>query len=123
MRKDIDLSFKTHPLTGDLATKSGSSAVRQSLINIVRTNYYDRGFNVELGTNIDGALFENITLLTANQLKTNISNSIRNFESGVELIDVEVYDSGNNDIEVRIYYTELNDPNEQSVSIPVSRIR
>lgn len=123
MRKDIDLSFKTHPLTGDLAVKTGSSAIRQSLINLVRTNYYDRGMNVEVGTNTDGALFENITILTTNQMRTNISNTIRNFEPDVELIDVTVRDNGANDIDVTIYYTEMNNPNEQSVSISVSRVR
>lgn len=123
MRKDIDLSFKTHPLTKDLAVKTGSSAIKQSLINLVRTNYYDRGMNVEVGTNTDGALFENITLLTTNQLRTNISNTIRNFEPNVELIDVEVVDNGANDIDVKIYYTELNNPNEQMVSVSVSRVR
>jgi phage baseplate assembly protein W len=123
MRRDIDLSFKKHPLTGDLASKTGSSAIRQSLINLVRTNFYDRGFNVDVGTNLDAALFENITLMTAQQLKNNIENTIRNFEPNVELIDVEVIDEGGNDLNVRIYYTELNDPNEQALSISLSKIR
>lgn len=123
MRKDIDLSFKVHPLTGDLATKTGSSAIKQSLINLVRTNYYDRGMNVEVGTNIDASLFENITVLSAQTIRTSISNTIRNFEPNVELIDVEVIDSGANEIDVKIYYTELNNPVEQSVVISLSRVR
>lgn len=123
MRKDIDLSFKVHPLTGDIATKTGSSAIKQSLVNLVRTNYYDRGMNVEVGTNVDASLFENITVLTAQTLRTSIFNTIRNFEPNVELIDVEVLDSGGNEIDIRIYYTELNNPTEQAVSISLSRVR
>lgn len=123
MRRDIDLSFARHPLTGDLAVKTGSSAIRQSLINIVRTNYYDRGFNVEVGTNLDYSMFENITVITAKQIKDNISNSIKNFEPQVELIDVEVRDNGGNEIYVKIYYTELNNPNTQNLVIDLSRIR
>lgn len=117
------MSFARHPLTGDLAVKTGSSAIRQSLINIVRTNYYDRGFNVEVGTNLDYSMFENITVITAKQIHDNISNSIRNFEPQVELIDVEVKDSGGNEVYVKIYYTELNNPNVQNLVIDLSRIR
>lgn len=123
MRRDIDLSFKKHPLTGDLATKTGSSAIRQSLINIVRTNFYDRGFNVEMGTNLDASMFENIGLTTARQIHDNIENAIRNFEPQVELIDIEVRDTGGNEVSVKIYYTELNNPTTQTLIVDLSRIR
>lgn len=123
MRRDIDLSFKKHPLTGDLATKTGSSAIRQSLVNIVRTNYYDRGFNVEVGTNLDSSMFENIGLTTARQIHDNIQNAINNFEPQVELIDIEVKDTGGNELVVRIYYSELNNPTTQTLVMDLSRIR
>lgn len=123
MRRDIDMSFMRHPLTGDLATKTGSSAIRQSLINIVRTNYYDRGFNVEVGTNLDFSMFENINVVTAKQIHDNIANSVRNFEPQVELIDVEVKDGGANEIYVSLYYTELNNPSVQNLVIGLNRIR
>lgn len=123
MRRDIDLSFKKHPLTGDLAVKTGSSAIRQSLINIVRTNYYDRGFNVDMGTNLDASMFDNIGLTTARQIHDNISNAIRNFEPQVELIDIEVRDTGGNEVAVKIYYTELNNPTTQTLIVDLSRIR
>lgn len=124
MRRDIDLSFKKHPLTGDLASKTGSAAIRQSIINIVRTNYYDRGFNVDLGTNLDSSMFENITVITTRQIHDNISNSIRNFEPQVQLVDVEVIaEDGGNVVNVRIYYTELNKTSVETLSIDLSRVR
>lgn len=124
MRRDIDLSFKKHPLTGDLASKTGSAAIRQSIINIVRTNYYDRGFNVDLGTNLDSSMFENITVITTRQIHDNISNSIRNFEPQVQLVDVEVIaEDGGNAVNVRIYYTELNKTSVETLSIDLSRVR
>lgn len=124
MRRDIDLSFKKHPLTGDLASKTGSAAIRQSIINIVRTNYYDRGFNVDLGTNLDSTMFENITVITTRQIHDNISNSIRNFEPQVQLVDVEVIaEDGGNAVNVRIYYTELNKTSVETLSIDLSRVR
>jgi hypothetical protein len=123
MRKDLDFTFRPHPLTGDLVIKTGSSAIKQSIKNIVLTNFGDRGYNVELGTNIDYSLFENITLTTGQQIRDNIINSIRNFEPQVEIIDVEVYDDGDNEIKIKIYYNELNNPSEQTLNIDLTRIR
>lgn len=123
MRRDIDLSFKKHPLTGDLAVKTGSSAIRQSIINIVRTNFFDRGFNVDMGTNLDASMFENIGLTTARQIHDNIENAIRNFEPQVEIVDIEVKTSGDNEVSVKIYYTELNSPTTQTLIIDLTRIR
>lgn len=123
MRRDIDFSFRVHPLTKDLATKTGSSAIRQSLVNLVRSNFGDRGFNVDVYTNIDASLFENLTLLTSNTLRTNIKNTIQNFEPMVELVDVEVYEDGANSIYIKIYYTEINNPETQTLIVEMRRIR
>lgn len=124
MAYDINFNFKPHPLTGDLVTiNDRSAAIKQSLKNIVTSNYYDRGFNVELGTNTTAALFENVDNLTAVQLKQNIENSISNFEPRVSLSDVEVYESESNEISINIVYQELNSPDIQNLVIDLVRIR
>ena len=56
--KDLDLFFTAHPITGDVATKSDSDAVRRAVRNIVLTNYYERPFKPSLGGNVRGLLFE-----------------------------------------------------------------
>lgn len=123
MRRDIDFSFRVNPLTGDLATKTGSDAIRQSLVNLVRTNMYDRGFNVDLMSNINMSLFETITSTTSQQIRDNVVNTIRNFEPQVEVVAVEVKEDGSNNIGVLIYYTELNNPKQQELFIVLERIR
>lgn len=122
-RFDIDFSFKKHPLTGDLSTKRGSSALKQSIRNLVLTNYYERGFNVEVGSNLNASLFENVTLLTMQQLRDNITNCLNNFEPDCEVLEVEVEDNDDNSIKVSIYYTEFNNPETQELTIPLSRLR
>lgn len=121
MRKDIDLSFNVHPLTGDLATKSGPSAVEQSLRNIVLTNFYERGYNVEFGSNLTSNLFENnIDGVTAQGIRQNIINAIENFEPQVELIEVTVVSSDDgHTIDVSIYYSIINDLQERQLTIRV----
>lgn len=123
MRRDIDFSFKRHPLTGDIATKTDSTALKQSIRNIALTNYYERGFNVELASNLNASLFENVGNLMLQQIRDNITNSLNNFEPDCELIDVEVIDNDDNSITVTIYYNEFNNPDTQSVSIELARLR
>lgn len=125
MRKDIDFSFRAHPLTGDLATKSGSAAIKQALVNLVRTGAYNRGFNVELVSNVDSMLFENDSILTSQQIRDNLTVLIENWEEQVELIDVEVFVNAryDNTLDVKIYYTEMNDPQEKTLMITLDRVR
>lgn len=122
-RIDIDFSFKRHPLTGDIAVKKGSAAIRQSIRNIVLTNYYERGFNVELASNLTASLFENASVLMMQQIKDNIQNALTNFEPNVELIDVEVIDNDDNSMSVTIYYHEYNNPEVQETTISLVRLR
>lgn len=124
MAYDIDFSFKPNPLTGDLSTKnSRTTAIRQSIINLVRTNYYNRGFNVEVGTNVDASLFENATNLTAVQLKQNIMNCLENFEPRVIAQDVEVYNFDDNTLRVNIVYKELNQADVLNLPLDLSIVR
>lgn len=124
MRKDIDFTFVPHPLTGDLSTKKDSSAIKQSMRNIVLTSFYERGFNVEFGTNLRSSLFENITPLEAQTIRQLISEGIENFEPQVELIDVVVQQNPDeNTLNVVIVYTELNNPEEQTFQLDIRRLR
>lgn len=123
MRQDIDFSFKKHPLTGDIAIKKGSAALKQSIKNIVMTNYYERCFNVEVAGNLTAQLFENITVLTLQQIRDNISNALTNFEPDCDLIDVEILSDDDASITVRIYYHEFNNPDPKDLTVELSRLR
>jgi phage baseplate assembly protein W len=118
-RKDIDLSFTTHPLTGDLATKSGVAAINQSLRNIVLTNFYERGYFVEYGTNVKSSLFENnVGDVFFQGIRQNVIRAIENFEPQVEIIEVEVFTPDDpNAITINIYYSVINTLEEQQLSI------
>lgn len=123
IRKDIDFNFTAHPLTGDLSTKKDSSAIRQSLVNIALTNFYERGFFVEFGTNLRGSLFENVTPLELETLKQNIERAIKNFEPQVEIIQVLMDIREENKIYAVVVYNEGNDPTNRKVEVDLRRLR
>lgn len=123
MRKDIDLNFVPHPLTGDLAMKTGRGAIDQSVKNLVLTNFYERGFNIEVGSNLPDSLFDNFTSLDQQTIKSNIIRVLKNFEPNVEVTEVISTLEQNNELKVEIYYTYSNDPEVRSTVIPIRRLK
>lgn len=102
---DIDLSFSKHPITSDVVKKTNEAAIIASIKNLVLTKIYGRPFHPELSSQVHSLLFEPLTNVTADTLKTVIKYVIDNFEPRVEvlLINVAEYPE-NNHIEVTIIF-------------------
>lgn len=123
MRTDIDFNFRPHPLTGDIPLKTGVQAIEQSIKNLVLTNYYERGFNVFLGSDVKASLFENYSPLLKQTLLTNIQNTCKNFEPNAEIIDLSIDIQDQNTLNVTIYYSVFTDPSIYTVNIQLQRLR
>ena len=63
--KDINLSLAKHPITGDIATLTNIEAVKRSVRNLINTNFYERPFHPEIGSNVRSILFEPVSPVTA----------------------------------------------------------
>lgn len=91
--KDFDLSFSVNPITGDLGTKSDANAIQQSLKTLINTNFFERPFQPTLGCNIRSLLFEPISPVTANDMKTVINDVLVNYEPRIVVRDIEIRDN------------------------------
>ena len=94
--KDISLSFKPHPVTRDIIPLNNASAISRSVKNLVLTNLQERPFQPNLGSRLNGSLFDLMDVGTASIIADEIRSTIDNYEPRVDLIDVEVtpyYDS------------------------------
>ena len=120
--KDLDLSFTPHPITGDVATKSDSDAVRRAVRNIVMTNYYERPFKPSLGANIRGLLFELDTDRKLNRAKRRLAEAIEDFEPRVEKVRC-VFQSEGNSLDVTVFYNIKNGLSNQELQFTVNRTR
>jgi phage baseplate assembly protein W len=87
---DIDFTFTKKPVTGDVALSFDDQAVIRSVRNLLSTRNYERPFNPDLGSSMDALLFENISPLTANSIKNEISRMIGNYEPRANIKDVVV---------------------------------
>ena len=88
--KDVSASFKVNPLTNDLIAIKNETAIARSLRNLVLTTPGERFFNEELGSQVGNLLFENVDDLTASSVKSEIENTIQNYEPRVRLLSTKV---------------------------------
>tara|TARA_Y100001954_G_scaffold225587_1_gene266366 strand:- start:12 stop:413 length:402 start_codon:yes stop_codon:yes gene_type:complete len=88
--KDISMSFKFSPLSGDLITLKNENAIARAVRNIVLTTPGEKFFDPEFGSSVSEILFENVDDITALSIQDEIKNCLQNYEPRVELIDVKV---------------------------------
>lgn len=87
---DIDFTFAKQPGKGDVALSYDNNAVIRSVRNLLLTNFYERPFQPEVGSNINALLFEPITSVTANAIEIEIRNVLTNFEPRAEIDSISV---------------------------------
>ena len=88
--KDIPISFTAHPITGKIKSLINRDAVKQSVKNIVLTNFYERPYNPILGGDVLAKLFENMGPLTEYEISNNIREALDNFEPRAEVDEIKV---------------------------------
>ena len=87
---DLDLNFIKHPISNDVSRKYDTEAVIKSVRQLILTNFYDRPFHPEIGTNIRAMLFENDSLFTRGLIRDAIKNIVEAYEPRVTDLEVIV---------------------------------
>ena len=93
--KDINITFKKHPVTNDLVVSRDASAIKQAIVNLLLTNKGERPFNPEYGSDIREYLFEPLDYGTAAQVKLSIETTITEFEPRIQILSLEVWPNFN----------------------------
>ena len=88
--KDINLSFKRHPVTNDVLTIRDEDAIKRSVRNIIFTILGEKPFEPEFGSVINNSLFELNTSLNEMKVSDEIKQSLLNFEPRIDNIRVTV---------------------------------
>lgn len=103
--KDISLSLQVSPLTYDVLTTKNETAIARSVRNLVLTLPGERFFNPDVGSDINRSLFDNIDIISASTIKSQIESTIRSYEPRVSLTEVQVQPNfDNNEFNVTIRY-------------------
>ena len=88
--KDINLSFKRHPVTNDVLTIRDEDAIKRSVKNIIFTILGEKPFEPNFGSVINESLFDLNTSLNEIRVADEISASLRNYEPRISNIDATV---------------------------------
>ena len=102
--KDVSMSFKINPFNNDILTVKNETAIARSVRNLILTTKGERFFNPDLGCGVNDLLFDNLDLLTASRIESEIRYCVDTYEPRVDLTEVNVrpdYDNNTFDIVIR----------------------
>ena len=88
--KDINLSFKRHPVTNDVVTIRNEDAIKRAVRNIIFTILGEKPFEPNFGSVINESLFDLNTNLNEIRVSDEIRSSLLNYEPRISNIDVTV---------------------------------
>ena len=88
--RDINLSFKRHPVTNDLVAIRDEDAIKRSVKNIIFTILGEKPFEPSFGSVINDALFDLDTNLNEIRIQDEITSSLNRFEPRISNIIVTV---------------------------------
>jgi|TARA_B110000977_G_C10938235_1_gene439805 phage baseplate assembly protein W len=121
---DLDLSLTLHPIRKDIMPLRDDAALRNSIKNLLLTNFYERPFNMGIGANMRALLFEPADSITRIAIRDNIARTISDHEPRVELIYIKVDDQADsNAYNIIVKFRIKEYDTEDKVEIVLRRIR
>ena len=122
--KDLNLDFQQNSATKDIQRVEDVEAVKRSVRNLISLNHYEKPFHPEIGSNLRGMLFENITPQISHYIGKQIEFLIKNYEPRCKLVEVENRPNlDRNGYSVSISFYVVNSPNPVQVETFLERLR
>jgi len=88
--KDINLSFKRHPVTNDLVAIRNEDAIKKSVKNIIFTILGEKPYLPLFGSTLNSSLFELNTTVNQIRITDEIKQVLLNYEPRIDNVTVTV---------------------------------
>ena len=88
--KDFAISFKSNPNTKDFSAVKNENAIKQSVRNLILTQFGERPYQYDIGSRVAGLLFEPFDVFLAEDLRDEIENTIKRLEPRVAVRRIKV---------------------------------
>lgn len=123
--RDLDLSFKPHPETGNLSVLTNENAIKQAVKNLVLTNKGERLFQPKIYSGVTGSLFDGFDPILLQKLRSAIRDVINNYEPRAELVRLDITDNldEKNGIDITITLKPINLQSQIIIEVFLERIR
>ena len=120
---DIDLTFAKRP-SGDIYKKKDAAAVKQSIKNLLLTDFYEKPFQPFFGANLRAMLFELADEDTEDEVEENIINAINKYEPRAEILTISVNVlPDQNDMRVSVHFKIISTQETVTFTTNLSRLR
>ncbi len=122
--RDLDLSLTLHPIRKDIVPLKDDNAIKNSVKNLLITNFYERPFNEDIGANLRALLFEPADSITRIALRDNIRRVIRKYEPRVATKGIDIkYHEDSNTYNITVIFKIKEFDTDESVEIVLRRLR
>lgn len=124
MFSDFLTDLTPHPITKDLARVRNDQSVRQAIKNLILTNYNERMFQPQIGSNVARSLFEPNDSVMRDDLEDAIRNTIEYNEPRAQLLSVDVLPAPDQyTVSINIVFALINTTEPQSLDVILRRVR
>ena len=121
---DFLTDLTPHPITKDLTRLRNDAAIRQSIKNLVLTNYNERPFQPNIGSNVNKSMFEPNDSFLREELESSIRRTIEFNEPRATVLGIEVLSQPDeSSISINIVFSIINSMQPQSLDIILRRVR
>lgn len=121
--KDIDLTFAKRP-DNDVYKKNDAAAVKQSVKNILLTNYAEKPFVPEFGANLNDFLFNLDTEFDSDLIEESIIQAINDYEPRAQVLNVNVTTNGEyHEIIATVTFRVLSTNDTVTIELDLTRLR
>jgi phage baseplate assembly protein W len=108
---DINIDFRSNPITRDIYPVRNEIAITQSIKNLVQTRFGERLMQPTIGSDVYNMLFEPLDVFSGMELQDKILRTINNYEPRVEVQEVSVGVLDNEDAAVVVVtYRIIGEP-------------
>jgi len=121
---DFYTNFNIHPQNKKLAKYTNEEAVKKSIRNLITTEKYDRLFQPEVGCRIKSLLFENMSPIIVDEMKSVIRETIDRYEPRARILDIIIQtNDARQAYDIYIYFEVINRVDPVSINITLYRAR
>jgi len=116
--------FFAHPITGDVSKTTNDASIKQSLKNLIFTDYGERFFQPTIGSFVNRVLFEPNDIIAQTDLKYYITTTITQNEPRINLIGITINPNiDQNSVAVNIVFSIINTTTIQTINLILQRVR
>ena len=117
-------NFDNHPVNTTLARVINENSVKQSIRNLILTNFGERLYQPTIGSDITKTLFEPNDVVTAENITFFIKNTIKQNEPRAILLEVNVYPNPDRNLfDVNLVFSLINNNIPITLNVILKRVR